>query len=88
MLAVLRLFAIILVVQSISYVLLSLYSRSVRRAKLRAHWDSKGLEGDGEAFVERGLKKYDGSFRRKLILGVYFVPWLAIAIVIYVVNFM
>ena len=88
MLGLLRLVLILLVVQTLAYVALSLYSRSVRRGKLEAHWEAKGLTGDREAFVDRGLKKYDGSFRRKLILGVYIVPWVAIAALIYVVNFM
>lgn len=88
MLGVLRLVIVLLVVQTIAYVALSFYSRSVRRSKLRARWREKGLTGDEEAFVARGLKVYDNSFRRKLILGVYLVPWVAIAALIYVVNFM
>ena len=46
------------------------------------------LTGDREAFVQRGLKKYDNSFRRKLILGVYVVPLGIIAFLVYYSNFM
>jgi heme/copper-type cytochrome/quinol oxidase subunit 4 len=88
MVAFLRLMFILMVVLTIVYVALSLYSRSVRRGKLEAHWDRKGMTGDREAFVQRGLKKYDGSFRRKLILGVYVVPLTMIAILVYVTNYM
>lgn len=87
MLGVLRLFIILLVVQTIAYIGLSFYSRGVRRDKLKEHWNKKGMTGDMEAFVQRGLKAYDNSFRRKLILGVYIVPWIAIAVLIYFVNF-
>lgn len=88
MLPMLRLLFILMVVLTIVYVALSIYSRSVRRAKLAAHWERKGLTGDRDAFIRRGLEKYDRSFRRKLILGVYIVPLLLIAIIIYVTNFM
>ncbi len=88
MFGMLRLFFFLLVAQTIAYVCLSLYSRSVRRGKLETHWDNKGLAGDREAFVQRGLKKYDNSFRRKLILGVYFIPWVAVIALIYFVNYM
>ncbi len=88
MLPMLRLLFVLLVVLTIIYVGLSLYSRSVRRGKLEAYWDSKELTGDREAFIRRGLKQYDASFRRKLILGVYIVPLTLIAILVYVTNFM
>ncbi|MCV2887312.1 hypothetical protein [Ruegeria aquimaris] len=87
MIGLLRLVVVLLVVQTVAYVGLSLYSRAVRRGKLKRWWEEKGKTGDKEAFVERGLRAYDGSFRRKLILGVYFVPWVLIAVLIYIVNF-
>lgn len=88
MFGAMRLFLGLLVVQTIAYFALSLYSRRVRRQKLETWWEEKGKTGNKEAFVERGLHVYDNSFRRKLILGVYFVPWVAIAALIYVVNYM
>lgn len=88
MLPFLRLMFMLLIVLTIVYVGLSLYSRRVRRRKLEAHWNRKGMTGDREAFVRRGLQKYDGSFRRKMILGVYIVPLSLIAILVYVTNFM
>ncbi len=87
MLPFLRLMFILFIALSIIYIGVSIYSRGVRRGKLEAHWDRKGMTGDREAFVQRGLKKYDRSFRRKLILGVYIVPLTAIAILVYVTNF-
>ena len=88
MIGLLRLLLILLVIQTIAYVGLSFYSRGIRRRKLENWWNEKGKTGNKEAFVERGLHVYDNSFRRKLILGVYIVPWVAIGALIYIVNYM
>ncbi|MDF1718756.1 MAG: hypothetical protein P1U75_19125 [Antarcticimicrobium sp.] len=89
MLVMLRFLLPLLVVLTVVYVVLSVYSRIVRRRKLAERWDSKDvLTVDRETFIRRGLERYDRSFRRKLILGVYIVPLTVIAILIYVTNFM
>ncbi len=88
MFAMFRLFFMLMIVLTIVYVALSFYSRAVRRGKLKAQWDEEGHSGDRDAFVEAGLKDYDGSLRRKLILGVYIIPIGAIALLVYVMNFM
>lgn len=88
MFVALRFLIPLLVILTVIYAGVSIYSRWARRSKLIAHWEKKGLTGDRDAFVQRGLKKYDGSFRRKLILGIYVVPLGLIAILIYVTNFM
>lgn len=86
MFALARLVVVGFVVLSIIYICVSLYSRSVRRAKLSAAWEDHKT-GDREAFIKQGLAEYDGSLRRKLILGVYVVPSVIIAIIIYLTNF-
>ncbi|MFY2823294.1 hypothetical protein [Ruegeria sp. MALMAid1280] len=88
MFGAIRLFLILFVIQTIAFFALSFYSRGVRRRKLETWWDEKGKTGNKAAFVERGLHVYDNSFRRKLILGVYIVPWVAIGALIYIVNYM
>ncbi|WP_170327830.1 hypothetical protein [Ruegeria arenilitoris] len=88
MIVAIRFLIPLLIILTVIYVGLSIYSRLVRRRKLIAHWEKKGLSGDRDAFVARGLKKYDNSFRRKLLLGVYVVPLGAIALLIYITNFM
>ncbi len=74
-------------VLSIFYVLISLYSRSVRRERLEQRWDDEDMDGDREAFIRDGLAEYDGSVRRKLILGVYVVPVMVMGTLIYMMNF-
>ncbi|MEO3417381.1 hypothetical protein AAFO92_22210 [Roseovarius sp. CAU 1744] len=87
MVALARLMVIGFVVLTVIYVSLSLYSRSVRRSKLKTWWEEEGRPGDLESYVEKGLAEYDGSLRRKLILGVYVVPICVVALIIYLTNF-
>ena len=87
MLGFIKLFAIGMVVLTVIYICLSLYSRAARRDKLEKAWDEGGMTGDRDDFVENGLREYDGSVRRKLILGVYIIPITAIAAIIYFTNF-
>ncbi|WP_136634333.1 hypothetical protein [Pseudooceanicola onchidii] len=89
MLGLARLFLILFVGLTVVYVSVSLWSRQVRKGKLRAAWDDGDREygDDRELYVKRGLEDYDDSFRRKLILLVYIVPVAVIAYIIYVVNY-
>ena len=72
---------------TIVYVTLSLWSRAVRRDKLEQEWDEEIRTGDREAYVRDGLERYDGSVRRKLILGVYVVPLVLIGTILYLTNY-
>ncbi|MEY8839426.1 hypothetical protein AB9K41_10400 [Cribrihabitans sp. XS_ASV171] len=78
----------LLLVLTVIYLVLSRRSRAMRRDKLEAKWAEKGLHGDREAFVQRGLRRYDRSIRKKLLLGVFIVPLGLIALLIYVTNYM
>ena len=87
MAALARLVVIGFIVLTVIYVSLSLYSRSVRKGKLAEWWEEEGRPGDRDAYIEAGLKEYEGSLRRKLIWGVYVVPITAVAAIIYFTNF-
>ncbi|MCM2563056.1 hypothetical protein M8756_13030 [Lutimaribacter sp. EGI FJ00015] len=87
MLALARLLIIGFVVLTVIYLSLSLYSRSVRRGKLEREWDEEIHTGDRDAFIEEGMRAYDGSLRKKLILGVYVLPLVTVTIIIYLTNF-
>lgn len=87
MIALARLMVIGFILLTVIYVCLSFYSRAVRRGKLRKKWQDGPQKVDRETFVQRGLEKYDGSIRRKLILGVYIVPVVLVALIIYFTNF-
>ncbi|WP_324752348.1 hypothetical protein [Roseovarius sp. Pro17] len=87
MLALAKLILIGGAILTVIYIALSLWSRRVRRSKLEAEWLVAGRPGDEEDFVDAGLKEYDGSVRRKLILGVYVVPMVVIGTIVYLTNF-
>ena len=87
MAALAKLVVIGFIVLTVIYLCLSLYSRSVRKGKLAEWWEEEGRPGDREAYIEAGLKEYEGSLRRKLIWGVYIVPVVVISAVIYFTNF-
>ena len=82
MAALARLVVIGFIVLTVIYLSLSLYSRAVRKSKLKAQWNVEGRTGDRDAFIREGMKEYEGSLRRKLIWGVYVIPALAITAVV------
>lgn len=87
MAALLRLMIIGFVVLTVIYLAVSLYSRTVRRSKLGAEWDESQGPGARDTFIREGLEEYDGSLRRKLILGIYVVPTLLVALIVYLTNY-
>ena len=87
MAALARLMVVGFIVLSVIYICLSLYSRSVRKGKLRVEWNEGPKEQSLEAFLEEGLAEYDKSLRRKLILSVYVIPVILVSVVIYLTNF-
>jgi len=87
MAALARLLIVGFVVCTVFYVVLSIYSRRVRRGKLEAWYEEEGRPGDRDAYIAQGMANYDASLRKKLILGVYVVPFSLIAAIIYFTNF-
>lgn len=87
MIGFIRLFGMLFIALTVIYVSLSFYSRAVRKSKLKKKWHASKQLVDRDTFVQRGLERYDGSIRRKLILGVYVVPVVVIAVIIYLTNF-
>ena len=75
---------------SIVYVLVSLYSRSVRREKLEKEWAERYPDGgDPEAraaFLDDGMAAYHSSLRKRLILLIYILPPIVVGTIMYLVN--
>ena len=87
MAALVRLMVVGFIALSVIYVCLSLYSRAVRRGKLRAEWH-EGSQGQTlDEFLDEGLEDYDKSLRRKLILSVYVIPVILVSVIVYLTNF-
>jgi hypothetical protein len=83
----LRLALLGLVVLTVVYWLVSVYSRSVRREELEKDWDAGPQDGDRDAFIAEGLRHYQHGLRRKLILLVYIIPMVVVPAIIYILNF-
>tara|TARA_R110002020_G_scaffold327121_2_gene542765 strand:+ start:6155 stop:6421 length:267 start_codon:yes stop_codon:yes gene_type:complete len=87
MAALVRLMVVGFIILTVIYVCLSLYSRAVRKGKLRAEWYEGPQEQSLDEFIDEGLAEYDKSLRRKLILSVYVIPVILVSVVIYLTNF-
>jgi len=87
MFALARLMVVGFIVLTVIYVCLSLYSRAVRKGKLRREWQEGAQEQTLDEFLDEGLEEYDNSLRRKLILSVYVIPVILVSLVIYLTNF-
>ena len=79
------------VLLTVVYVIVSIYSRSVRREKLEKDWDSDpeklGAESsERDAYIKAGLNAYRHSLRRKLIVLVYIIPMAVVLATAYAVN--
>ena len=79
------------VVLTLVYVMVSIYSRSVRREKLEKGWDgdpaNEGRPADERSrWLDAGMAVYHRSLRRRLILLVFVVPAVLIAATIYFVD--
>ena len=91
MIGILRILVFAFIGLSVVYLLVSLYSRSVRREKLEKAWDTdparEGAEkADRDAYISDGMAAYEHSLRKKLIWLVYVLPAVAMAMIIYFVN--
>ncbi|KJZ18869.1 hypothetical protein [Loktanella sp. S4079] len=75
---------------SILYLMISIYSRSVRRERLEKEFDADhpdSIDQDArDAYVAEGMAAYNSSIRPKLIGLVYVVPTIVVASIIYVIN--
>jgi hypothetical protein len=69
------------------YLLISLYSASVRRERLEEEWEAEGRPGERSDYVRAGMDIYRKSLRRRLILLVYVLPVVAAGVTLYLVNY-
>lgn len=91
MIGMLRAGVLAFVLLTVVYIMVSIYSRSVRREKLEDEWDTdparEGAAKDArEAYIEAGMVAYRGGLRRKLILLVYIIPMAVVLATVYAVN--
>ncbi len=86
-----RLLVMALIGLTVLYVLVSIYSKSVRREKLEKEWDTDpAREGapavDRTAFIEAGMETYRHGSKRRLLWLIYIIPMIVFVTIIYYVN--
>ena len=92
MMALIRLVALIIVIEALFYVLLSIYIRSLRREALEKEWDNRhtqkaGASPERREFVRRAMVAFSKTLRARLIAWVMVLPVVAIVTIIFFVNY-
>ncbi|RDC72115.1 hypothetical protein DLJ49_12205 [Rhodovulum sp. 12E13] len=82
-----RLVLMLLVVSTVAYVSLWFYARAAQKERLERRWEEEGRPGNRDLFVQEGLDSERYALRRRLLLGVYAVPFTVLAIVVYFANY-
>jgi len=82
-----RLVVVLLFIATIAYVSLYFYARAAQRERLEDEWEELGRPGSRDVFVDEGLERRRYDLQRKLILGVFVVPFAIVGLVIYVTNY-
>lgn len=83
-----RLFIIEAVAAAVSYWLLLIYLRSLRREALEKAWDRGEAVGalDRAPYVEAGMVEFEQSWLRRMLWLVVLVPYVLVGGLIYFVN--
>ncbi len=87
MIAIVRLAFFGLIGLTVVYLLVSVYSRSVRREKLEKTFDAGGIDGSREDYIKAGMQAYRRGLRRRLLWLIYIIPTLVVAVTVYFVNY-
>lgn len=86
MIAFLRFFIPLLIVQTVAYAFVAISARLRQRRRLQAEWEDAGQPGARDDFVDRGMDEFEDTLRYRLLLAIYVVPWVALAAIVYWVN--
>lgn len=84
--ALARLLVVLMVISTVAYVSLWFYLRAAQRDRLEQAWEEEGRPGNRDLYIAEGLERERLVLQRKLLLGVYVVPVLAVTIIVYLAN--
>lgn len=89
MIGFLRAILIWAVVGAVAYFILRIYARSLRREALEKEWDAspQGDDAARKAFIEKGMADYEGSLRNRLLVIIFVLPFIVIALLLYLMNY-
>jgi hypothetical protein len=82
-----RLVLVLLVLGTVVYVSLWFYARAAQRERLAQEWEEAGRPGSREVFIDEGMERRRFELQRRLLLGVYVIPFAVVALVIYFSNY-
>lgn len=88
MIALVRLLIIILVLQTLAYVVALRLARARARRRLEQEYEEGGLDREKDDYIEAGMIEYETSLRRGLLYAIYVVPLAMVAFLVYATNFM
>ncbi len=91
MIGFMRLMVFWAIFAAIMYWLLLTYARSTQREALEKKWDAEppadATDTARTAFIDTGMATYETSLRRKLLWGVIVLPFFAISLLVYLINY-
>ena len=87
-----RLVALVLVVEALFYALISVYVRSLRREALEEAWADRHPDRPGDSperrrFVRRSMTGFRRSLKARLVGLVFVLPTLAVIVIAWFVNY-
>ncbi len=82
----LRMLFFALVGLTVVYLLVSAYSRSVRRERLEETFDAGDRSGNRDEFIRQGMAAYDKGLRKRLLLLIYIVPLAVMFVTAAIIN--
>ena len=77
---------LIIMVLTIIYAILSFKARRQARDKIAGDYETSDKSESKTAFIDKGLKGYQRSYRPKLVLIVYLIPLSVVSLLIYLAN--
>ncbi len=91
MAALFRLIVLVFLIETMFYLLLRIYIRSLKRERLESLWDERHPERAGNSperdeFVRRAMVGFDTSLKARLLWLVFIIPTLAILAIVIQVN--
>ncbi|MDQ2066889.1 hypothetical protein Q9295_10925 [Xinfangfangia sp. CPCC 101601] len=82
----LRLALVAMVVLTVVYVLIGIYWRSLQREALEKRWAHDAMQGDRDAWIEAGMKAYEGGLKKRLLWLIYILPMIGFSLIFFYVN--
>lgn len=91
MMAMARMIGVVIALELVFFVLIRIWLRSLQRERMENRWDARHPEAAGDSparreFVRKSMVGFERTLRARLVWLVFVLPTLAIAAIIYYVN--